>query len=98
MVYLLHFQDNYCRARHYVGYTNDVQRRMKEHLSGQGNPLVRAVIESGIQVYLARLFQGNRQVEHQLKRQKNVKRFCPYCNGKEVKINYQGEENVKRCD
>jgi predicted GIY-YIG superfamily endonuclease len=55
MVYLIHFDKAYKHARHYIGFTDDVQRRMVEHASGQGARILRIVKEAGIGWILARL-------------------------------------------
>lgn len=31
LVYLLHFEQKICHAHHYIGSTNDLERRLKEH-------------------------------------------------------------------
>jgi hypothetical protein len=42
-------------ARHYVGIAEDgdAQRRLTEHLAGQGSPLVKSVVRAGITVEIA---------------------------------------------
>jgi len=40
-LYLIHFEQKYEHARHYLGLSNDVKRRLEEHRSGQGNPLLK---------------------------------------------------------
>ena len=85
MIYILHFSKKVAgHAQHYVGYTSDSERRLKEHLNcnQSGSPLVKAAIERGYQVKVANTFEGDRKVEKQIKRQKNTSRFCSICNGK----------------
>jgi len=52
-------------ARHYIGIAldGDVERRLQEHLSGHGSPLVRAVVAAGIGVDLVLTVPGDRYLE-----------------------------------
>lgn len=81
MIYLLHFDRAYFRARHYLGFTdNGTEERLRQHLDGQGSPLVYAVVQNGISVRLVRQWQGGRQAERLFKTYKNTPRYCPVCN------------------
>ena len=81
-VYILHFNKKVAdHARHYVGFTKDSERRIKEHLSSHGSPLVKAAIESGFEVEVADVLKGDRSLEKQIKKQKNTSRFCSICRG-----------------
>jgi hypothetical protein len=46
-VYLLHFSRRYKHARHYVGFTTDLPRRLRQHRGGHGTPLIRHAVEGG---------------------------------------------------
>lgn len=82
-VYLLHFREPYKHARHYLGFANDIGRRMWRHRTGVGSRLVRAVIASGGDFTIARVWRnGTRTMERQLKNQRNAPRLCPICNPK----------------
>ena len=84
-IYLLHFSTPYHHARHYLGTAPDVGDRLDEHLRGQGSPLVKAAVASGIEVSLVRVWKsGGRRAERKLKRCKNVPRLCPLCLGSRV--------------
>ena len=67
-VYLLHFDQPYKHARHYVGWTaRNVKRRLAEHEAGRGARLLAVVREAGIGWQLARLWPGGHA------------RKCPLC-------------------
>jgi hypothetical protein len=72
-------------ARHYIGYADKLTERIAIQLAGnaQAAALMRAFIEAGIGVELARIWPGaSRRFERQLKRQKNApRRICPICRG-----------------
>lgn len=55
-------------AGHYVGIALDgnVQRRVSEHLSGHGSPLVAAAIEAGLEARLVLDVPGDRGLERRL--------------------------------
>ena len=73
-VYLLHFSEPYYHARHYLGYTNNLEARIERHKAGNGSPLVAAVVAAGIGVELARTWNGDRHLERRLKNRKNTPR------------------------
>lgn len=80
VVYLLHLTRPLSHAQHYIGYTKDFERRLKEHLSGNnGSPLINAAIQKGIGVCVAALWHGNRAFERFLHEKHGTRRFCPLC-------------------
>jgi predicted GIY-YIG superfamily endonuclease len=78
-VYLLHFDSPYKHARHYVGYTTDLDARLAAHSKGQGARLLEVVTGAGIGFQVARTWQGTRKDERRLKDRKNAPRECPLC-------------------
>jgi predicted GIY-YIG superfamily endonuclease len=78
-VYLLHFDRPYKHARHYVGRTENVRRRLAEHAAGRGARLLAVVREAGIGWQLARLWPRGAARERQIKRQGGHARHCPPC-------------------
>ncbi|MEV4888760.1 hypothetical protein AB0K48_05145 [Nonomuraea sp. NPDC055795] len=78
-VYLLHFAQPYKHARHYTGWTSDLDSRLALHESGQGARLLSVVKNAGIAWSLARTWSGGRARERALKRQGGASRRCPIC-------------------
>lgn len=84
-LYLLHFDPPYRHAGHYLGYVQggpeNVDRRLAEHIAGQGSPLVRAAVAAGSTVTVARTWlDSDRTTERRLKNGKNGRRrLCPTC-------------------
>jgi hypothetical protein len=85
--YVLHFSEpfhgangRHIGARHYCGFAadGDAQRRLEEHLSGHGSPLVKAVVAAGIDVDLVASWPGDRRRERQLHDMHGT-RVCPRC-------------------
>ena len=79
VVYLLHFSRPYEHARHYLGSTTNLKRRLAEHAAGQGARLLEVVNAAGIGFEVARTWKGGRTLERQLKRQHHAPRLCPLC-------------------
>jgi len=80
MVYLLHFDQPLHHARHYVGFTENLEKRLETHRKGIGSKLVKAIVENGNDFVVARTWaDGDRTFERHIKNQKNGPRFCPIC-------------------
>ncbi len=85
MVYLLHFSEKVAdHAQHYIGFSDiGIERRLARHLNGDGSRLVRAAVQQGIKVTVARLWpNGDRKFERLLKNRKKARCLCPLCNPK----------------
>ena len=81
MVYLIHFQKKYKRVQHYIGYTNNLKRRMHDHELGTlGAKLLVAVRNAGINFEVVRTWpDADRSFERKLKNRKQASCFCPVC-------------------
>lgn len=72
-------------ARHYCGWTpNGVEERFKTHLAGNGAKLVKAVVEAGDKVEVARVWECEdwriaREQERRMKRTHHLESYCPVC-------------------
>lgn len=79
-IYLLHFDRSYKHARHYLGYTENLEQRLAQHRAGRGSPLVVAAIADGISFRVAATWPGDRSRERKLHNYKNSRaRLCPIC-------------------
>lgn len=79
-VYVLHFDPPYRHAGHYIGWAQDADARIAQHLAGAGSPLVRAAVIAGSHIRVAATFAGSRYLERRLKRWHNTTaRVCPIC-------------------
>jgi predicted GIY-YIG superfamily endonuclease len=82
IVYLLHFDQPYQHAQHYLGYTDDIDQRMATHRAGNGARLMEVIGQAGINWRLARTWEGDKELERQLKRRHNSPQLCPICQAK----------------
>lgn len=80
MVYLIHFNQPYKHARHYLGFTDDLEARLSQHAHGNGARLMAVIHAAGITWQLARTWEGDRKRERRLKHQHHSARLCPLCN------------------
>ncbi|MGX1762168.1 hypothetical protein ACWIGW_44165 [Nocardia brasiliensis] len=78
-VYLLHFERPFRHARHYTGWTTDLEARLAEHRAGRGARLLSVLGQHGIGWSLARTWNGPRRRERQLKLTGEASRRCPMC-------------------
>lgn len=79
VVYLLHLSEPYGHARHYTGWTTDLDARLALHGSGRGARLLAVAASAGITWQVARTWRGGRARERSLKRQGGASRRCPLC-------------------
>lgn len=78
-VYLLHFDRPYHHARHYMGWTTNLDSRLSSHANGSGARLMEVLRTAGITFTLARTWVGDRNFERTLKNRKCAPRLCPIC-------------------
>lgn len=80
-LYLLHFNQPYKHARHYLGSAEDLRKRLAEHAAGHGVKLIKVIQEAGITWSLARTWDNaSRADESRLKHTHHRARLCPLCN------------------
>ena len=48
VVYLIHFDEPFQHARHYLGYTKNLDTRLAAHRAGSGARLMKVISEQGI--------------------------------------------------
>lgn len=88
-VYVIHFDEPFHHARHYVGWTagDDVDERMLRHTRGNGSRLLRAVNGEGIGWTVVRVWHNaDRHFERWIKEQKQTAGFCPVCSEQPRKV------------
>jgi predicted GIY-YIG superfamily endonuclease len=78
-VYLLHLSEPLAHARHYCGWTSNLDARLEAHRKGTGARLMEVCAERGIGFQLARTWTGDRHLERKLKRRHESPRLCPIC-------------------
>lgn len=78
-IYLLHFMRPFGHARHYLGWSDNLSARLDRHASGNGARLLAAAYAVGVRWRLARVWEGPRARERQIKRQGGLSRSCPLC-------------------
>jgi hypothetical protein len=82
-VYLIHFDEKYKHAAHYLGYSESehtIEQRLEDHKAGRGAKLLAALNRAGVGYSIARIWKdGDRKFERRLKKGKNIKTHCPIC-------------------
>jgi hypothetical protein len=95
--YLIHFSRPFKSARHYLGFTNQLQDRLAEHRAGKGSPLMRAVTAAKIPWRVVRKWNGvDGFFESMLKGGHDNGRLCPVCNPKFRKVQRAGAASRSR--
>ena len=83
VVYLLHLRRKLAHSQHYIGFTEHLDKRLTDHLCGQGARFMEVCFERKIEWRLARMWQGaGREFERKLKRRHGAASICPLCSGK----------------
>lgn len=78
-VYIIHFDRPFWHARHYIGSTVNLDRRLAQHRNGTGAKLLRALNRRGISWQVVRTWSGGRTLERILKNRKKSRDLCPVC-------------------
>jgi len=92
-VYLIHFNQAYRHARHYLGFSENLDKRVTDHLCGMGSRLMEVITEAKIEWKVVRTWAGDRKLERRLKNGKNAPKLCPICSGEWAmkRGNYKGD-------
>lgn len=80
-LYLLHFDRPLNGRQHYLGWSENVPRRLEEHRKGQGGKTTAAYKRAGIGFTLAATWPGTKDDETQFKR-KRLGSLCRLCSKK----------------
>lgn len=81
-VYLLHFSSPYKHAKHYVGWSKAIDKRINHHKHGTGARLPKAVIDAGLDLIIARVWEGQDKIfERRVHNYKKSYKLCPICSG-----------------
>lgn len=68
------------RPQHYLGYADDLDRRVQQHEAGRGSRLLRAMKQKNIEWEVVRIWEnGSYSLEKELKRRHNSWQYCPNC-------------------
>lgn len=78
-VYIIHLHSPLGHARHYVGFSKKVEKRLYYHRTNQGSHFLRVANERGIEYTLAVRFAGTKHDERRLKNISHIKAYCPFC-------------------
>lgn len=79
-VYLIHFDRPYKGVRHYVGYADNLDSRIKCHRASRGARLIQVINLAGIEWEVVKTWpDGDRTFERHIKNQKHHWRHCPVC-------------------
>ena len=57
-VYLIHFDKNLCHAQHYIGWSENVEERCKQHKAGTGAKIIAAINELNIGWKVVRVWEN----------------------------------------
>lgn len=89
-VYILHFDDPLGHARHYIGSTGNLLRRLTAHANGAGSALTREACRRGLRWRLGALgvstWAAMRRNEREVKVQRNAERYCGLCHALPARI------------
>lgn len=78
--YLIHFEQPYKHAKHYLGWASVLSWRMAHHASGNGARLLAVLNAAGIGWRCVWTWPGtDRNFERRLKTQGGLSRRCPKC-------------------
>jgi hypothetical protein len=84
-VYLLHFREPFTvngvtLVQHYLGWTADLRRRLRDHARGRGSRVTQKAHAQGVGFVLARTWPGTVATERDL-RAEGPRNLCPHCAG-----------------
>lgn len=103
MIYLLHFERPYPagrRPQHYLGHADldRFDRRMQEHANGSNKArLTQVMASAGIPFVVARTWEGDFEVEKELKRRHRPASLCTVCTSIKAQAEDKARTNCTSC-
>jgi hypothetical protein len=95
VVYLHRLDEPYQHARHYLGRTGHIERRLAARAAQAGSPLMAACARAGIGWTLARTWEpADRRFERQLKRWHGSAQRCPLSAAQQTRADRQAPQNA----
>jgi hypothetical protein len=86
-IYLIHFSPSYKHAKHYMGWSPNIEPRIHAHLLGRGARLTQIARDAGCTLLLVRIWEGaDRTTERKFKNRSHVPRLCPICQGEAMQM------------
>ena len=86
-VYLLHLDPPVSHMGHYLGYSRNLARRLREHQGSNPAQLVKTALRRGSTVSVGKVWIGETQgFEQRLKKQGGFRRYCDLCQNFPVKV------------
>lgn len=80
ITYLLHFLAPLAHAKHYCGWTQNLEQRIEQHRKGQSSRIMEVLHERNIGFEVAKTWSNTtRKFERRLKSQGGLSRHCPIC-------------------
>lgn len=89
VMYLLHFEGQIDKRKHYIGSTtaDRLAKRMHEHAAGRGSKTSKAITRAGYGFWLTRLWSiSSRTEEHKRKRSGHYEYSCPICRYRQLPL------------
>jgi predicted GIY-YIG superfamily endonuclease len=78
-VYLIHFNEPYKHARHYLGSCDKLFARMQQHTRGTGARLLAVIKDAGISWQLVAVWKGDKKSERAARNRHDRQSLCPLC-------------------
>jgi hypothetical protein len=79
-VYLRHFTKPLGRAKHYIGWSPDIDKRVFRHKAVKGAKFTASAVRNGAELLLVRVWPGgDRRLEWVLKKSGAHRVLCPLC-------------------
>jgi predicted GIY-YIG superfamily endonuclease len=87
-VYIIHLARPLAgsKARHYVGFSTQPDKRLWHHRNNTGSKFLREANRQGIPYCLVVLQTGTKRDERRLKKTHNTAKYCPCCNTNKPRI------------
>jgi len=79
-VYLVHLDKPMAHARHYIGFSSALEKRLDNHLKGTGSRFLAGANRAGIGYSVVRTWENvDRNFERRLKKWHKSRLLCPCC-------------------